>query len=239
MEPEPPVSGDHPAPTSAVARIWGCRELDAVFHGSDRVMLPWHRRTRGPLVPQLPPIRPGRPRLEPVDPRVLWATQPWVVRHHAAHYLSGVWERTGITSADMESAANRYPTISVDPDGRHIIRTGHHRSLAALIAGRPVLARVYPFAAEQSADGDPGDPEGARDLVVTAVLRVGSGSGGSPSGTEVRGVDECVAAIDAGRTVTVESVEFAAEVLAALGLDHDQTRDRLHMARTGRTILGR
>ena len=202
-------------------------------------MLPWPRRPRGPLTRRLTPIPAGRPRLESVDPRALWATQPWVVRHHAAHYLSGIWERTGITSADMESAANRYPTISVDADGRHIIRTGHHRSLAALIQGRPVLARVFPFVTDGAADHGTVDPEGADDLVVTPGLRVGSGSGDSPSNIEIRSVAECVVQIDAGRTVTVGSIEFAVGVLAALGLDQHQTRDRLHMARTGRTILGR
>lgn len=80
-------------------------------------------------------------RLHEVDPRVLFATQPWVVQEHAAYYLSGEWEITGRTSADMHSWANRYPTF-VERRGQLVIATGHHRSLAAIIQGRPVLARV-------------------------------------------------------------------------------------------------
>ena len=41
----------------------------------------------------------------------------------------------------MHSWANRYPTF-VERRGQLLIATGHHRSLAAIIQGRPVLARV-------------------------------------------------------------------------------------------------
>jgi hypothetical protein len=40
----------------------------------------------------------------------------------------------------MHSSANRFPTFA-ERRGQLVIVTGHHRSLAALIEGRPVLAR--------------------------------------------------------------------------------------------------
>lgn len=61
-------------------------------------------------------------------------------RHHAAYYLTGEWERTGVTSADRDFLANRWPIITIG--GHNVIRTGHRRSLIALIEGRPVTART-------------------------------------------------------------------------------------------------
>jgi hypothetical protein len=84
----------------------------------------------------------GQPRLVEVDPAELFATQTWVVRSHVGYYLTGEWERTGRTSADMHQRANRYPLIYADERGRLIILAGHHRSMAARIEGRPVLARL-------------------------------------------------------------------------------------------------
>jgi len=45
----------------------------------------------------------GSARLREVDPQVLSATQPWVLRTHADYYLTGEWEISGRTSADMHS----------------------------------------------------------------------------------------------------------------------------------------
>ena len=195
-------------------------------------MLPWPRapRTRGAAATAARPEVP--PRLEPVDPRLLLSSQPWVVRHHAAHYLSGVWERTGQTSADMESAANRYPIIAVTPNGDHVIRTGHHRSLAALIEGRPVLARL----------AWDGEPAGVRDhgggrFVVTPLLRVEKPPAGATVSAEQPAT--LAARIASGSDVTVSSLERAGLVLVELGLDADQIADRLDMAMTGRTLTSR
>ena len=76
-----------------------------------------------------------------VDPRQLWASQPWVVRHHAAYYRTGEWERTGRTSADHWVELNQFPVV-VERRGRSIIVAGHHRATAALIDGRPLRVRV-------------------------------------------------------------------------------------------------
>lgn len=183
---------------AATTRLWGCADIDRVFHGSDRVMLPWPRAPRSRTPRPTAPV--GAPRLEPVDPRRLCASQPWVVRHHAAYYLTGVWERTGQTSAAMAAASNRYPVIEVDITGRHIIRTGHHRSLAALIEGRPVLARVI--------HASPVPPSSAEHsgLVLTPLLRVASAELAADAlaelGLDPAQIEDRISMATTGRTLT-------------------------------------
>ena len=94
--------------------------------------MPWPSAGRRKNERQIPEAEAERliarpARLHEVDPRVLFATQPWVVQEHAAYYLSGEWEITGRTSADMHSWANRYPTF-VERRGQLVIATGHHGS---------------------------------------------------------------------------------------------------------------
>ena len=135
---------------SAMDRLWGCGGIDVVFHRADRVLLPWARAShrRSPtgieqatqLRTTVSDILARPPRLMEVDPRHLRATQPWALRHHVSYYLTGAWERTGITSADRDSEPNRYPTITLGTE--QVIHTGHHRALAALIQGRALLART-------------------------------------------------------------------------------------------------
>jgi len=133
--------------TNSPSRMYGCDDLDAVFGDTDMALCPWERAGR---------LKKGDPILESntdavldspiwlslVDPRRLWASQPWVLRTHAAYYRTGEWERTGVTSADRHVEANRFPVIVPDRLDRLIIRTGHHRALAALIEGRPLLCRL-------------------------------------------------------------------------------------------------
>lgn len=121
--------------------------LDAAFGSHARIVVPWPcpgRRKHEPLYDHelVGRFVSEQPRLTEVDPTGLHATQTWVVRSHVDYYLSGEWERTGRTSADMHQRANRYPLIHLDSRGRLLILAGHHRSMAALIEGRPVLARV-------------------------------------------------------------------------------------------------
>ena len=154
---------------SAMDRLWGCGGIDVVFHRADRVLLPWARAShrRSPtgieqathLRATVSDILARPPRLMEVDPRHLRATQPWALRHHVSYYLTGAWERTGITSADRDSEANRYPTITLGTE--RVIHTGHHRALAALIQGRALLARTT--------DNDP-----SWAVAVTPSLHVGT-----------------------------------------------------------------
>ncbi len=121
--------------------------LEAAFGGHSQIVAPWPRPGRRKGVPLydrdvVARFVASQPRLVEVDPNDLYATQTWVVRSHVGYYLSGEWERTGRTSADMDKRANRYPLIYPDDRGRLLILAGHHRSMAARVEGRPVLARL-------------------------------------------------------------------------------------------------
>lgn len=145
-----------------LARLYGCGDLDAMVPG-DRHTVAWPRATRMrgmPLVPaeRITEVLAGRPCLDEVDPRHLHASQTFLVRHHLRYYLTGEWERTGRTSADMDRPVNRYPLVVDDGHGHDVIVAGHHRSAAALLQGRPVLVRRLPRC---------GDP-----VAVTPLLRV-------------------------------------------------------------------
>lgn len=214
-------------------QLWECGDLTRVF-GGDITTVPWPRAPKGALSRDgldtlVGGLRGAAPTLIDVDPRTLWANQPSLVRHHAAYYVTGTWERTGTTSADMASALNRYPVIVSDRQGRLIIATGHHRSLTALIQGRPVRCRFVDARTKSRLV-----PE-KEQLTITPLLRVGF------SGIE----DAEVAAMaversgPGGSAVTVDSETTAAAVLWRLGLDPDQTRDRIEMAASGRTIVDR
>lgn len=118
-----------------------------VFSEGDTGLTPWPRapRTKGrPLFDQSlvdealrkPPV------LEKVDPRILFATQPGLVRTHVKYYMGDEYKRTGKTAADQESKANAFPMVYVKANGQHILLTGHHRSAAALLQGEDVDAIV-------------------------------------------------------------------------------------------------
>lgn len=206
-----------PAP---VARLWGCGSLEPVFHGAPITTLPWppvpRRKHALRVAPDLvEAVLAGPPHLVDLDPRRLFATQRSVVHQHAAYYLTGEWERTGRTSADQASIANRYPLVVVDR-GRPVIVGGHHRALAALVEGRPVRARVAPAG-----------PVTAR--AVTPRLFVGAGL--SLPHTDATDPAAAAEAITAGLTVLVPHADQVAAVLDRLGLTPAEVADRLAIAR--------
>lgn len=87
------------------------------------------------------------PELRDVDPRTLQSTQPQVTRAGVRHYASGEYEKSGTTFADQGNAGNRFPVVYAraregSDVADHIILSGHHRAVAALINGRPLRARV-------------------------------------------------------------------------------------------------
>ncbi|MFM8267796.1 MAG: hypothetical protein ACKOA2_07230 [Ilumatobacteraceae bacterium] len=138
--------------------LWGCGDLDAVF-GPDALTTPcpWPRarRGRGALFSTHSCTNEtllGLAVLDEVDPRTVQATQPSVLRHHAAYYLTGRWEMTGITSADNGQPTNRFPLVADDLRGGLVLLSGHHRALAALVRGTPLLCRRLPLA---EVDGQP------------------------------------------------------------------------------------
>jgi len=195
--------------------LWACGDLDGFFKGAPKVIVPWPsagRRKDERRIPEAEVERliAGPARLHEVDPRVLFATQPWVLRTHAAYYLTGEWELNGRTSADMHSRANRFPTV-IERRGQLIIATGHHRSLAAIIQGRPVPARVV--AAE------------AQPVSITPHLAISDPGGQSDDDTEV-----LAARLMAGQRITVANEWTAADVLRQVGLDEHTVAERMKHA---------
>lgn len=128
----------------SVHKAHGCGSVDAFFGEEDRIACPWPQVPVGEMDPKLsgtPYVMSSPPALAALDPRELWATQPWLLRHHVEYYTSGIWERTGETSADMDDDTNRFPIVLHDSQGRPVILTGHHRAAAALIEGRKLRVR--------------------------------------------------------------------------------------------------
>jgi hypothetical protein len=215
--------------TERCSRWWGISDLDVVFSGGDRIVCPWPSARRRKGTPLVAPdvtgaLLAGGPHLADVDPRHLRCTQTWVLHHHVAWYLTGAWERTGTTSADRGKAHNRYPLIHQDDRGDLVILAGHHRSMAALIEGRPIRARVL-------------RPTGATAVAVLPHLLVG-GPDAMPFAA-LPADDPHVAAdmIRAGKTAAVPDLPLAAEVLVHLGLNAQVAKDRIAMAIEGRTLL--
>lgn len=174
-----------------VDRLWGVDSIEAVFGGHDKVICPWPRAPRSKGVPDVrqqvtPALVNGPVHLSEVDPRVLYSSQGWVVRQHAEYYRTGVWESTGVTSADRGVESNRYPFVVTDQRGRRVIATGHHRSLVALIEGRPLLCRMVPS-----------EPDGAEALLPHLLV----GAWTRLSHVEAGSVSEAVGLLHAGRLV--------------------------------------
>ena len=131
---------------SRAERLFGVGEYSALFHG-DRALVPWSQQPKRKGDPQLDEVRMLLRQpvyLVEVDPRLLLATQPFVVGHHFRHYFedAGNYSSLAITSADQDSELNRFPVVEPDGQGRYIIRSGHHRSAVALVAGRMLKCRM-------------------------------------------------------------------------------------------------
>jgi hypothetical protein len=121
----------------------------------------------------------------------------------------------------MVSAANRYPIVAVGASGRMRIVTGHHRTFAALVQGRLLLARLA--AVDRSVD---------RVTAVTPLIRLLRERAGSDA-------ERAIDFLEGARGTLVRSEDEAENALTQLGLDEEQVADRLHMATTGRVLGGR
>src|SRR5690606_21472924 len=120
---------------------------DLLFGTSQRTPTPWARGgkdRRGPTFDRaaVADLLARPVGLVDVDPRTVHCSQPWLVREHVEYYLTGRWELSGRTSADQHLAANRFPIIVPNRHGKLVIVSGHHRTAAALLQGRPVRARI-------------------------------------------------------------------------------------------------
>ncbi len=189
--------------------------VDDYFNGAPKTVTPWTRagkRKGERYLTEAAALRllSSSPRLREIDPTTLYATQPWVLAAHVRYYMTGEWELTGRTSADMDQQLNRYPLI-LDRKGQLIILTGHHRSLAALIEGRAVLARMV-------------DDEDLGLSAVTPHLWV------DPSRGDVAAIEGSTAKLQAGRRVVVRSPVEAVVILKKIGLTNEEIDDRLRAA---------
>ena len=212
--------------SEAALALWGCGDLASVFTG-DRRVVPWPSAARlkhQPLVPleDVARLLAGPPALADLDPRVMFATQTFCVASHVAYYLSPVWARTGRTSADAGKASNRYPLVWVDDDGRQVLLGGHHRSLAALIEGRPVRCRVL-------------RPESDDAVAVLPLLLAGPSAG--VDHLTASDPEEAAATIGALGTALVPDLSIARATLVRLGFADELISDRIEMAGIGRCRL--
>ena len=192
-----------------VQRIWGSGDLDALFGDHNKVIAPWPKAPRRKHHPAfdrdvLARLEASPADLVEIDPRTLWASQPWVLRRHADYYRTGRWERTGLTSADHHLELNRFPVVVADHQDRLVIAAGHHRSTVALIEGRPLLVR-------RIATGT--------SCAVTPLLWW------NPAADPI---DARVAAqrIDAGERCAVATLELARTILIVLGVSADEATHR-------------
>lgn len=201
-----------PTEEERVHRLFGRGDVVGWFTG-DRGLVPWPRWKQRPLganrdrsrhqgVPvseRAAAIRAtlsGPAVLHDIDPRLLCASQPFVIRHHARYYAEAddYWF-AGITSADVLSALNRFPTFEAVAGGRFVIRSGHHRSLVALLNGTPVRGRIVGDTTRGPAS-------------VTPLLAIGAAGGVS--------VGAAVSAVRDRRPATVPDQAAASAVLDAL-----------------------
>lgn len=80
----------------------------------------------------------ANPVIEKVDPRLLYGTQPSIVRSHFDHYYAG---SPGL-AADQHQASNAHPIVYVNTTGQHLLLSGHHRAAVALSKGDDLDAIV-------------------------------------------------------------------------------------------------
>src|SRR4051812_33449919 len=103
--------------------LFGAGDVDALFNGAPKGGTPWPsaakqkkgKTWRNTLI-QEELSKP--PELHDVDPRVLNATQPSVLREHMPHYMGTEYEQTGRTVADQHDIGNKYPVVYAHPNGR-------------------------------------------------------------------------------------------------------------------------
>lgn len=209
------------------ASLFGATDIDMLFKGAPKVALPWERVPRRKGVPVVDPSHVAEVLASPahlveIDPRVLWATQPWVLRHHVEYYTTGEWERTGRTSADRSSLANQYPLILRDERDRSVILAGHHRSAAALINGRPLVCRVLDARSVSLAS--------PHDDAVAVVPHLLVGGVSTLVARTCGDAETAVTAMVEGTRVLVIDVATAGRVLESLGLEAGEISYRLRVA---------
>lgn len=131
---------------ASIERSYG-KGIEGIFGNSQTTTpVPWpsapRKKGQKPIDRELIREALNNPKIEGVDPRLLHATQPNIVRTHADYYMTDAYKKTGKTAADQGNPTNAFPMIYVNRDGKHIILSGHHRAAAALAKGEPLPAIV-------------------------------------------------------------------------------------------------
>ena len=111
----------------------------------DTSTIPWDRASKGPGIPfdqDLVRHTLSQPASDLTvarfDSRVLHGTQPGITHGGVKHYLEG---NQGLY-ADKDNVGNALPFVYVHKDtGVNRLLSGHHRATAALISGKPLIAR--------------------------------------------------------------------------------------------------
>lgn len=217
---------------SRAPELWG-RDIGTLFPDRGRgpaptALTPWPQasRTRQGLYDKdaVAAALACPPPPEAIDPRLLWCSQPGLTWAGVDHYLHhDTYARTGTTWADQGDAGNLRPVVYIRTahDGRRgIILSGHHRSAAALLAGRPVLGIVV--------DGDATRGRQADARMVTERLFVGETS--AFSHVAVGDPAEAVRLIEDGVRALVPDAEVAAAALVVQGVDPPTARWRVARA---------
>ena len=131
---------------SSIERSYG-NGIKGLFGNSETTApVPWpsapRKKGQKPIDRELIREALNNPKIEAVDPRLLHATQPNIVKTHADYYMTDAYKKTGKTSADQANPTNAFPMIYINKDGKHIILSGHHRAAAALAKGETLPALI-------------------------------------------------------------------------------------------------
>lgn len=136
---------------SHVRALHGTKDIERLFPGQiPKTLTPWPgagRRKGEPRYDQAAVAAEleGPTRLVDIDPRILSAGQPHLVRGGVEHYLGDTYRQRGETFEAGHNVGNQFPfvvTKSHPTAGHeHVIISGHHRAAAALLRGESLRTR--------------------------------------------------------------------------------------------------
>lgn len=146
----------HVSQRERVRQVHGSKDTGALFgpHGVTTTT-PWPGAARYKDAPVFDreqvhaELRHPDRRLVNIDPRILSANQPGLVRAGVAHYYDHPdYADLGHTFADHHEVGNQFPFVVTkrtrspnQPPHEHVIIAGHHRAAAALLRGTHLRAR--------------------------------------------------------------------------------------------------
>lgn len=139
---------------AGVRSLHGSKDIERLFPGQiPKTLTPWPGANKRTLY--TPRLTEGvhaelerEPRTVDIDPRILTAGQPHLVRAGVEHYMGDEFERTGRTFEPGHNVGNQFPFVVTKrsnspnmPEYEHVLLSGHHRAAAALLRGRKLTTR--------------------------------------------------------------------------------------------------